>query len=239
MDIITNDECDNCNQLFGKTIEQDFISIFDLPRLMYNIKKKNGYPHKFIGNNYLMEKEGNDITISYKIKNIDNNISDINKLPQKVILTPLRSFPEQNIYKTLCKYVFGVLDNDTLSCFDHLRKWIIGEIQETKLPKVARFYHPEVATHPHIMLYVRKDDARKDLPHVVAEIKIISLVFVLILPFSDKDTYTYYKEEDYQRFWNFFELYSQVPGWQFSYCNKLEKKYPKICLQCNENNSTE
>jgi len=42
--IITNDECDICNHFFGCGIEQDFISIFDLPRLLFDVSgKKGGY----------------------------------------------------------------------------------------------------------------------------------------------------------------------------------------------------
>lgn len=55
--IKTNDECDECNQFFGDTIEQDFLSIFDIPRLFFGIKKKNGVPHKFVGENYAIEKD--------------------------------------------------------------------------------------------------------------------------------------------------------------------------------------
>ena len=233
--IKTNDECDECNQSFGDTIEQDFLSLFDVPRLIFGIKNKEGYPHKFIGDNYSIEKDANgNLKIGYRMKDSET-IPQIDNFLQKVMLTPHRSFPEQNIYKALCKYIFGVLDNNTILNFERTRKWLNGENKEVALPQIARFYHPEVVAHPHITLYVRKKDARRDLPHVVAEIRIINLAFVVILPLSEQDICTYNEVQDYQRFWDFFDVYNKVAGWQFSYCNGLESKHPTVLIKFTEN----
>lgn len=51
--IITNDECDECNQLFGDTLESDLISIFDFPRMYYKISGKNGKVKEIEGKNYI------------------------------------------------------------------------------------------------------------------------------------------------------------------------------------------
>lgn len=226
--IKTNDECDECNKYFGDTIEQDFLSIFDFPRLFFNIKKKGGYPHKFVGDNYVIENEQNIIKIRHTISDPQKTQETIDD--KKIMLSPKRQFPPQNIYKCLCKYVFGVLDDKTIKSFDRTRKWLIGETTENQLPKLARFYHPEVLNHPSIILYIRKDDANKELPHVVAEIRIINMAFVVILPFSDKDSYIYDKEEDYNRFWDFFDIYSKIPEWEIVDCSGLDVTNPTIAL---------
>ena len=228
--IKTNDECDECNQFFGDTIEQDFLSIFDIPRLFLGIKKKNGFPHKFVGDNYTMEKEHiGTIKINYRMKEGEQMLSET-EICERLMLTPNRSFPEQNIYKALCKYVYGVLDDETLKSFERTREWLIGKSVETKLPKLSRLYHPYIMEHPRIMLYVRKPEARNDLPHVVAEIRIINLAFIVILPFSDKDICLYETEEDYMRFWHYFDIYSAVPGWFIGECNGLTCNQPKVAL---------
>lgn len=229
--IKTNDECDTCNHFFGDTIEQDFLSIFHVPRLIFNIKGKDGYPHKFLGDNYTIEKDENgNLSIGYHQKE-GEELPDAEEFLKKVLLKPQRAFPEQNIYKTLCKYIYGVLDADVLESFDRARRWLLGEATEMQLPKLARFYHPEVMQHPRLMVYIRKDDVRKDLPHVVGEIRIANLVFIVILPFSDKDAYLYNEDADYDRFWNFFDVYSAIPNWQIGKCDGLEPKHPTVALR--------
>lgn len=228
--IKTNDECDECNQFFGDTIEQDFLSIFEIPRLFFGIKKKNGFPHKFVGDNYTIEKDDiGTIKINYRMKE-GEQIPCETDICEKLMLTPSRSFPEQNIYKALCKYVYGVLDDETLKSFERTRKWLIEKSVEPKLPKLSLLYHPHIMKHPRIMLYVRKPEARNDLPHVVAEIRIINLAFIVILPFSDKDICLYETEEDYMRFWHYFDIYSAVPGWFIGECNGLICNQPKVAL---------
>lgn len=228
--IKTNDECDECNQFFGDTIEQDFLSIFEIPRLFFGIKKKNGFPHKFVGDNYTIEKDDiGTIKINYRMKEGEQIPSETD-ICKKLMLTPNRSFPEQNIYKALCKYVYGVLDDETLKSFERTREWLIGKSVEPKLPKLSQLYHPHIMKHPRIMLYVRKPEARNDLPHVVAEIRIINLAFIVILPFSDKDICLYETEEDYMRFWHYFDIYSAVPGWFIGECNGLTCNQPKVAL---------
>lgn len=229
--IKTNDECDECNHFFGDTIEQDFLSIFQVPRLIFNIKGKSGFPHKFLGDNYTIEKdEKGNLSIGYHLQE-GEGITETEEFLKKVLLRPKRFFPEQNLYKTLCKYLFGVLDDETLKSFDRTRHWLLGETTEKILPKLARFYHPEVIRHPRLMVYVRKGEVRKDLPHVVGEIRIVNLVFIVILPFSEKDVCLYNEDYDYERFWNFFDVYSSIPNWRIGKCDGLESKHPTVALR--------
>lgn len=228
--IKTNDECDECNQYFGDTIEQDFLSIFDVPRLMFRIKGKAGVPHKFIGDNYSIEREDDgNIKVSYMMKDGEQPM-EADEFLKRIMLTPHRSFPEQNIYKCLCKYVMGVLDDETLIAFDRTRRWINGEITENKLPKVARFYHPEIAEHPRLMVYIRKAEASKEFPHVVAELRIFNLAFVYILPFSSQEEVDFSEEINFEHYWAFFEIYSKIEGWQMSDCSSMDVKHPTIAL---------
>lgn len=226
--IKTNDECDECNKNFGDTIEQDFLCIFDFPRLFFNIKKKGGYPQKFVGNNYVFENEQNIIKIKHTISDPQKTQETIDD--KKIMLSPKRQFPPQNIYKCLCKYVYGVLDDKTIKSFDRTRRWLIGETTENQLPKLARYYHLEPLEHPRVTLFIRKDDTEKELPHIVAELRIINMSFVVILPFSDKDSYIYDKEEDYNRFWDFFDIYSKIPEWEIVDCSGLDVTNPTIAL---------
>ena len=228
--IKTNDECDECNSKFGDTIEQDFLSLFDVPRIFFHIKKKGGYPHKFVGENYNITRE-NDGGIVMKVRNSENfeNCPNGNK-SCRLSLIPTRKFPQQNIYKVLSKYIYGVLDKDTLPCFEKTRKWLNGEVEEENLPLIAKYVRPDYVAHPMIMLFVRKPSARKDLPHVIAEIRLVNIAFIVILPFSDEDECSFTLDEDYKRFWSFFSIYSILPDWDFACYKGLESNYPNVSL---------
>lgn len=228
--IKTNEECDTCNQLFGDTIEQDFLSIFDLPRLFFKIHGKSGIPHRFEGDNYIIERESDgNLKVSYKLKD-GEELQETQDYLKKIMLTPHRCFPEQNIYKCLCKYAMGVLDADTLKHFERTRKWLIGECTESTFPQVARFCHPDVVEHPHLMVYVRRSDASKEMPHVVVELRIINMAFVYIVPFSDQDEIDFSLKENFDRYWGFFEMYSKIDGWQMSDCSSMVSRQPTVAL---------
>ena len=54
--IITNDECDACNEKFGEGIENDLILYLNLYRVFFRIRGKNGIP-KLKGKNFEIEIE--------------------------------------------------------------------------------------------------------------------------------------------------------------------------------------
>lgn len=209
--IITNDECDSCNESFGSGIENDFILYLNLYRNVFGIKGKNGVP-KLKGKNFEIENKG---TIEIKHFLTDEEVNDPNRDDFKLKLETTQDLKAQNIYKTLAKYALGVIDKSYLADFQSTIEWINGTKNIDSLPKIAMLTSYELfSNHPKIMVYLRKTDDL-NLPFAVAEFRFTFLTFVYIIPLSDKDNIDFTQETDFKRFWEFFKHYSSVKNWKF------------------------
>lgn len=209
--IITNDECDSCNEKFGSGIENDLILYLNLYRNVFGIKGKNGVP-KLKGKNIEIENNG---TIEIKQVLTDEELNDPNRDDLKVKMESFQTITIQNIYRSLSKYALGVIDAGKLESFKETINWINGEFEVTTLPKVAMLKSFELFSHhPKIVVYIRKNKDQ-NLPYCVAEFRFTFLSFVYIIPHSSEDNCTYLREEDYNRFWEFFKHYSSVEDWSF------------------------
>lgn len=213
--IITNDECDTCNEKFGTGIENDLILYLNLYRSFFGIKGKNGIP-KLKGKNFEIENKG---TIEIKQYLTDEEINDPKRDDFNVRLETTQNFTAQNIYKTLTKYALGVIDREQIANFSGTIEWINGTKNIDQLPKVAMLTSYELfSTHPKLMVYLRKTDDNK-LPYAVAELRFTFLTFVYIIPSSNKDTTDFTQEDTFKYFWEFFKHYSSVPQWKFQKMN--------------------
>ena len=226
--IITNDECDCCNQTFGTGIENDLIHYLDLYRNIFAVKGKNGVP-KLKGKNFKIEtniaKTGKKET---KIKQIltDEEINDPNRDNFKLKLESNQTITAQNIYRTLTKYALGVIDKIEIENFTETIEWINCKKDLEDLPKIAMLTSYDLfLDHPQITVYLRKND-NLNLPYAVAEFGFTFLRFVYIIPATSKGNIDFTKEENYKRFWDFFKHYSSVPNWTFTKMNdKVARKF--------------
>lgn len=220
--IITNDECDTCNEKFGSGIENDLILYLNLYRNIFGIKGKNGIP-KLKGKNFELENNG---TIEIKQYLTDEEISDPNHDDFKVRLETNQEIVAQNIYRTLSKYALGVIDRSYLEDFEETLKWINGEVNYEILPKVAMLTSYDLFSyHPKLVVYIRKTD-NFDLPFAVAEFRFTFLTFVYIIPKSSKDKFNFTDTKEYERFWTFFKHYKSAPNWSFKRIdNSVAKKF--------------
>ena len=213
--IITNDECDSCNEKFGTGIENDLILYLNLYRNVFGIKGKNGVP-KLKGKNFEIENTG---TIEIKQILTDEEINDPNRDDFKIRLESTQNITAQNIYKTLSKYALAVIDRTHIVNFSDTIEWINGTKDIDNLPKVAMLTSYDLfSTHPKLMVYLRKTDDFK-LPYAVAEFRFTFLTFVYIIPNSNKDTTDFTQDDNFNHFWDFFKHYSSVTNWKFQKMN--------------------
>lgn len=210
--IITNDECDACNQRFGDTIETDFLRLVDFQRMFYGMRGKGGVLKKFEGSNYTLTK---DVSPGFTAKVVTDKPSSGAEIPSKIVLEIQNPFPVENVYKALCKYSFGVMSAELLPHFETLRAWLVGEIDIPILPPVAVRQMEEKIDHPFIMMYERVDNSLLSMPHVFCEVRIIDTAYVLIIPGSDMDSTDFSIDDNYRVFWDYLTMYNKVPGWRF------------------------
>ena len=209
--IITNDECDLCNEKFGTGIENDLILYLNLYRNIFGIKGKNGIP-KLKGKNFEIENNG---TIEIKHYLNEDEENDPNKDDFKVRFETNQDLVSQNIYRTLVKYALSVIDNKNLENFTETIKWINQEISFDNLPKVAMLKSYDLFSyHPKLVVYLQKEEDLS-LPYAVAEFRFTFLTFVFIIPKSSKDKIDFTEEKDFNVFWDFFKHYKSAPNWSF------------------------
>lgn len=158
--LICNEECDDCNDIFSKTIEPDIAHMLSFLLTLHSIQGKRGL-RKTTGKNFKMSLD--------KSTAIDNNIGTLkiqfdrdfptdfddfikNKLP---IDTSNLKFTPQNVYKCLCKYVISILDNGVLPYFQDTIKWINNKTRYCKLPIVAFGNTATIHSAPILLVSIR------------------------------------------------------------------------------------
>lgn len=185
------EECKECNEKFGRTIETDLANYYNYYRAAEGRKSREGKDLTAKGFNFEYSKGRMSI---YADKLIENQPKVGEKMPKDGILLHLKNEDPvslHNIYKVLVKYVIACLPNDLLSYFNQTIKWINGEIIPKKhlLPPVYRIETLENVHTPSLCVYVRRDD-KKDLPYCVGEIRFFENLFAFAVPYcKGKDVF--------------------------------------------------
>ena len=211
--LITNDECDECNSYFDKNIERDFIAYQDLSRVFFGIKNKENQIPQMSGKNFSFSMSQNrEATLKLK---------DEFDLLQPVQLKTNNKIKMQNIYKTLCKFALGAIDSKHLSYFDKTIKWIKGQKNVEKLPKVILIYSQK-PMQTNISLYIRKLDDTK-IPLLVGEFDFTCCRYVFIVPtFCELD---FIDEKEYDDFLECFSFIKDANSLEFlDFSDNQEKK---------------
>ena len=186
--LITNDECDECNSYFDKNIERDFIAYHDFFRTFFGIKNKENQIPQMKGENFSFTMNENR-EATFKLK-------DKFDLLQPAQLKTNNKIKMQNIYKALCKFALSAIDSKHLSHFDETIKWIKGQKNVDKLPKVIliRSLKPMPTN---MSLYIRKLDEIK-IPRLVGVFDFACFRYVFIVPtFCERD---FIDEKEYDDF---------------------------------------
>lgn len=217
---IINEECDLCNDFFGKKIESDIISYLSIYRTLFGIKGKEKIP-KLKGVNFVYEHRS-DKEISIRLSG--ESEANINELPLNIRMETHDTVSLQNIYKALCKFALSIIESKYIAYFDRTINWIMNNTYTDNLPKVAVLssYH-FFSTHPNLVLYVRKSKNTK-LPFLIGEFHFTFLIYVFIIPFSNQDKTDFCEEDNYNKFWECFQHYKRIGTWSFNDFNNSQKK---------------
>jgi len=230
--LILNEECDECNSEFGSGIEIDLIEYLNVYRVFFKVKGKKNVPTvKYkkggliknvsaneIPTNNLINTDNLMVIMSHDIK-FDKETGSLN-----ILLESQQKLKEVNIYKTLCKYVLSAISKEELPFLQETIDWIkSNDVEVKKLPYVAMTIVNKMFTeYPLLSIYIKKNDSQ--YPHVVAEFRFKSLIFVFILPFSTKNKINYQGKEVYSFLWKIFKHYDFVKTWNFYDFSSTEKK---------------
>lgn len=201
--LILNEECDDCNTFFDRHVERDFIHYHDLTRTIFGVKNKDNVIPKMKGKNFKLSKlETGDMSIAIMEDIADNTRQGV---PKNVVFNTGNKINRQNIYKALCKFALSVIASDQLSHFSETINWLNGKKSAKVLPKVAVMTsYKTVTKRPEIVLNLRASGDAK-LPFLVAQFKFTFYTYIFIVPFSDKDSYEFINDTEYEEFLSCFE----------------------------------
>lgn len=211
--IITNDECDECNKWFGKEIEQDLIIYLSIFRVFFSIKGKKGLPK--VKDN------------SFRIASSDENILSIDLYEQsdvldkhweicetdgiKISLSHPQQVNFQDIYRAIVKYALGVIEQSELSKFSETLLWLRKRTSASEFPPILVYQdnNPISAENPQITVFLRRDND-KATPYSFVELRMAGVIVVSIIPFCSEDTLTFSMKDDYLRFQSLTKIYSSL-----------------------------
>jgi hypothetical protein len=215
--VILLEECDECNEYFGKTIERDLLTYLSLYRTFFGILNNDNKIPTIKGKNFEYRNHG-DRNISLHI--IDDGI---NTFPEDPLLPPtniLLKYNEkiikQNIYKVLVKFGLSILDSSKIVKFKDTIEWLRNADNfKNNLPKIALLTTYDLFKEkPLLTVYKRKND-NINIPYAVAEFHFTFLTFVYIIPtFTDDEKY-FLSVDEYTEFWKFFKHYDLAKEFRF------------------------
>lgn len=223
--LITNDECDECNSYFDKNIERDFIAYHDFLRTFFGIKNKENQIPQMKGENFSFTMNENK-EATFKLK-------DEFDFSQPTRLNLGNKIKMQNIYKALCKFALSAIDSKHLSNFDETIKWIKGQKNVDKLPKVIliRSLKP---MQTNISLYIRKLDEIK-IPLLVGKFNFACYKYIFIVPtFCERD---FIDEKEYDDFLERFSFIKKASSLEFIDFSDNQEKEVVFNLNFHKMNS--
>jgi len=193
--VIQNEECDACNNYFGKNIEPCFANNLSAFRVIYGVSGSNGVPHYKLKNKGNLERQGEATVIQVCSENI-NTQSTLESL--KLCFGP--KINPLNIYKSLVKFAYGVLPPKYRCDLIRTVKWLRYGESFGKLPQIRTLLNNKMfQSEPIITNYIRKDN-NYELPFIVSEFKFLMLTFITIIPYSVKDNNLFINDNDLDKF---------------------------------------
>lgn len=179
------EECKDCNNTFGCTIENALSSYYQYYRAAEHRKSRKGNPLTAKGFNYETLTDGG--LRVFQQQPIENAPRVGEKLPEEGLLVHLHNSEPvvlHDIYRVLCKYVIACLPSELMLAFSDTVKWIRGDKHPHRgvLPPVYRIETLDEVSKPSLCVYIRRD-AKKDLPYCVGELRFMENLYVYALPY--------------------------------------------------------
>lgn len=227
--VVSLEECDLCNEKFGKTIERDFIYFFDFFRVLNKQVLKKGGISQIHGINYKLyfDNIGDKDTLILLDKGLESKNGVIQlKHNQKVNL--------KNMYKALCKFSIGTIDNKKLYLFKKTIEWINGHYSDEKLPAIKICYNSPLYTKQPIFLHhMKKDNVDAKFPELLSVITFYNITILFIVPTFEEEIDLNFLNSN-----NFTNIFSQFNNfqWQTIKFDKMidEYIYPTLNIKTNK-----
>lgn len=214
---ICSDECDECNETFGRKFENDVTNFFQVYLSLYQVPKRGGKERQISGRNFEM-KMGNEPHLFSDLPLLrihmhdwkDENLSAQNvALMMKDLDLSNKTFVPQNVYKAISKYALSLMPHSVTLHYQKTIKWIQDDCFESALPKLKIASFDRDGNEPILVLFLRNSYSKK-YPLCVAYLCVANIHLFYTLPFCDESKGS---EEDNVLFDSFWQQFiKSVPG---------------------------
>lgn len=197
------EECKDCNNIFGGTIEDALSSYYQYYRAAEHRKSRKGNLLTAKGLNYEMLADGGLRVFQYDpIENAPQVGEKIPKEGLKLQLNNKEPVILHDVYRVLVKYVLACMPSELLPAFQTTIEWVKGKKHPRKglLPPVYRIETLQEVAKPSLCVYIRHDN-KKDLPYCVGELRFMENLYVYAVPYcKEYDVMNSYLSEPLHRF---------------------------------------
>ena len=230
--LICNEECDDCNERFSRTIEPDMVNMLG-PLLTINaISGKHGI-RKTTGKNFKLSldrstaTEDNIGTLKFILN--EEFPADVEQFLQNGLNldTSNLSFVPQNIYKCLCKYALSLMDSEYLVHFKETINWINSPTKYCKLPMLATCSTNQTSTTPQLLIAIRKNDTVQ-IPYCIGALLIMNNLFAFILPFANNDRWRFITKAQSLKFLELINFMFKEQNWSLASLSSSRSTYMRM-----------
>lgn len=185
------DECFECNNQFGTSLENNFNEYFSILRVLYRYKDRNG-------SNYLDDFSGMNFSIKNRQLSYTLGPDPIYRNPTELYLpngdVELRLINKHeivraDIYRCLVKYLIDCIPLRLLPFFSKTIDWVNGKIRGEQLPRI--FHNDQLAqvySKPYLKVFIRKDN-NIALPFCIGELRFFENLMIFAVPFCQPKDY--------------------------------------------------
>lgn len=179
------EECKECNNTFGSTIENALSSYYQYYRAAERRKSRKGKPLTATGVNYeLLADGGLRVSPSGLVKNVPRVGEKLPKEGLQLQLNNKEPVVLHDVYRVLVKYALACMPGDLIPAFQTTVDWVRGKKHPRKgsLPPVYRVETLDDISTPSLCIYVRNNE-KKDLPFCVGELRFMENLYIYALPY--------------------------------------------------------
>ena len=217
-----NYECDNCNHLFGETIEQHLIKWISVMKIFSCTSGRNGITPVIFSNGIIKyDEERKLIVIVHKSEHLDELISEDNKSISQIQLVDGKKYTPAMVYRALVKIALGFIPETHIKYFGDTVNWIRDFSDDRALPKIAYtlYPQPQFNQQPELILYLRKDEQNHNIPFAVVSLLMCNMKFVFIIPFCSSDIKNFVTDDEFDFYWKTFKIYSEYSCFEWKFEN--------------------
>jgi hypothetical protein len=191
--LISDDECDGCNDLFSRTFEHHLDLMTRPWRTLFGIKGKRNKVPTFRVRSGTTRIDNNPQTRRIRISDPDGNIRITedydNKRRTKEV--PCDPFIPIEVFRAFTKIGLAILPSRFFIECEPAFKWLRAPLEDTpgavsRFAMCWMFYSPVSFQNPIVELF-RRRSSTDPLPNLICRLSLSNIIFLFTIPLSPRD----------------------------------------------------